>query len=140
MRVANLFEAIGEAHVWSRHPQRVYILSRYDDAKRDEAFTYAAVVAETDSPALARWLASALNACVAQSSPEGPRPPGRLLRYGTFRVAEDEHSPGGQYFCIAWDMALPRGSSIGHSTIVSHAQTRCDQLAALMALHSEVSL
>lgn len=139
--VVTLFKATGEAHVRPRHPQRVYILSRdHEDPQRDEDFAYAAVVAETDSPALARWLASAVNACLAHSPLEGLRPAGRLLRHGSFRVAEDEYSAVGLYFCVAWDVALPRGSTLGYSTTASQAQNICDQLATLMASLGEVSL
>lgn len=134
------FEVTGEAHVWSRHPQRIYVLSHNADAERDEAFDYAAVMAETDSPALARWLSSAVNACIVQSHTEGPRPPGRLLRHGSFRVAEDQFSADGRHYCVAWDVTLPRGSTIGYSTVAVHAQTMCDRLGALMAAHAEMSL
>jgi hypothetical protein len=47
-------------------------------------------IADTDAPVLATWLADAINAVLGKATVGRPRPAGRVVGHGTFRVEVDE--------------------------------------------------
>jgi hypothetical protein len=72
--------------------------------ERDDQF----VLAETDSPSLARWIVERINSLLAPGSSSSPRPTGRITLAGYFEHVEDEFLADlGWHYCVAW-------SALGH--------------------------